>query len=170
VTIDVLRSIEERFWARVDVGSAARCWVWKRGVAGSGYGSFIIPGAASPTGKALHIGAHRVAWMLGNGQQPPKHAVIDHLCGNRLCCNPAHLEAVAQVINATRAGVVGMGFKAAKPKPYTAKDGTVTWRVRFRRYGERGRIVEGSQTFRSEAEAERFIADRPWTPYVEEPV
>ena len=162
VTIEALRFAEAKFWSRVDVGKRSECWMWKRGVTGSGYGSFVLPGEVSPTGVALHINAHRVAWMLDHGRVPPKHAVIDHLCGNRLCCNPQHLDAVAQVINSTRAGVLGIGFKSAQPKAYCAKDGTVTWRVRFRRYGEMGKVTESSKTFPSRNAALEFISTQPW--------
>jgi len=34
----------------------------------------------------------------------PKGFVLDHLCKNRSCINPKHLEAVTQKINAERAG------------------------------------------------------------------
>jgi len=37
--------------------------------------------------------AHRVAYVLAHG--PIAAGLhVDHLCRNRLCCNPAHLEAV----------------------------------------------------------------------------
>jgi hypothetical protein len=34
--------------------------------------------------------AHRVAWILSNGQIPPDGILIHH-CDNPPCCNPSHL-------------------------------------------------------------------------------
>ena len=36
--------------------------------------------------------AHRVAYVLTHGE-PPQGMDIAHTCHNKLCCNPAHLEA-----------------------------------------------------------------------------
>jgi hypothetical protein len=170
VSIEALDAAAGKFWARVDMRGRDECWLWTRGVTGAGYGSFALPGALSPTGSPLHVGTHRIAWMLEHRKHPPTWAVIDHLCGNRTCCNPRHLEPVAQSINSVRAGLIGRGFKCAQPKPYTAKDGTVTWRVRFRKYRGRGEIVQGSKTFKSEAEALGFIAENPWIPDTEQDI
>src|SRR5690606_19098864 len=37
--------------------------------------------------------AHRLGWILTNGPVPDG-LVLDHLCRNRACCNPSHLEPV----------------------------------------------------------------------------
>lgn len=75
----------ERFWSRVgraDVG----CWPWL-GVpnARTGYGEVRLEGVRS--------GAHRVAYELAVGPIP-EGLQLDHLCRNRDCCNPDHLEPV----------------------------------------------------------------------------
>lgn len=44
---------------------------------------------------------HRRAYEARYGQVP-EGKVLDHLCGNRACCNPAHLEAVTQAVNVRR--------------------------------------------------------------------
>lgn len=44
---------------------------------------------------------HRAAWIVTNGPIP-EGLVIDHLCRNKGCCNPGHLEAVPQRINYLR--------------------------------------------------------------------
>jgi len=45
--------------------------------------------------------AHRVAWEAVHGPIP-KGMEIDHLCRNRACCNPAHLELVTHRENVAR--------------------------------------------------------------------
>lgn len=45
--------------------------------------------------------AHRAAYEAAYGPIP-KGLVIDHLCRNTECCNPEHLEAVTQRVNALR--------------------------------------------------------------------
>lgn len=44
---------------------------------------------------------HRLVYQRLHGQVPDG-MVLDHLCGNRACCNPAHLEAVTQAVNVRR--------------------------------------------------------------------
>ncbi len=72
-------SVECRFWSKVDM--AKSCWEW-RGSSTTGYGTFSLNGRP-------HL-AHRIAWILHNGE-PPGDSMILHNCDNRLCCNPDHL-------------------------------------------------------------------------------
>lgn len=61
----------------------------------NGYGQ-IRPGDGR---GALRV--HRAAYELANGPIPDGMQ-IDHLCRNRLCCNPDHLEAVTREENIAR--------------------------------------------------------------------
>ncbi len=75
----------ERFWTHVDRG--ANCWRWKgsRIVGKYPYGRF------NANGRGYF--AHRVAYQLVKGRIPKKHHV-HHKCGNAICVNPAHLQAL----------------------------------------------------------------------------
>jgi hypothetical protein len=83
-------STAERFWEKVD--KSGGCWEWtayKR----QGYGRFSMPG-----GPVL---AHRLAWLMLIGPIPAG-LVLDHLCRNPGCVNPAHLEPVTPGVNVMR--------------------------------------------------------------------
>ena len=59
------------------------CWTWTAGKT-DGYGRVRYLGR-----KWL---SHRLAFLLAEGYTPPRPLVLDHLCRNRACCNPDHLE------------------------------------------------------------------------------
>lgn len=81
----------ERFWAKVDKTSG--CWNWTGYVDKAGYGRFRFDGATRLS--------HRVAYQLIIGQVPDG-LQLDHLCRNRRCCNPTHLEPVTNHENSLR--------------------------------------------------------------------
>ena len=76
------------------------CWEWDR-VGNHGYGEW----------KGLL--AHRVSYELASGEVIPEGLHIDHLCRNRRCCNPEHLEAVTPMENAQRAAKLNAELVAA---------------------------------------------------------
>ncbi|MEU7377616.1 HNH endonuclease signature motif containing protein [Streptomyces albidoflavus] len=71
------------------------CWQWTASRTPGGYGSVRMPGIAN--------NAHRALYSLMVGPLPP-NLHLDHLCRNRLCVNPDHLEPVSQAENNRRAG------------------------------------------------------------------
>ena len=79
--------------ARLDNG----CWQWEGRLDRYGYGLLSCKAAA---GRQA-IGAHRLAYMLDVGAIP-SGLVIDHLCRNRSCVNPEHMEAVTNLENTRR--------------------------------------------------------------------
>lgn len=81
----------ERFVAKVVF--TEKCWLWN-GAKTQGYGSFNARSYQTTT-------AYR--WMYEHLRGPvPKGMQLDHLCRNRICVNPAHLEAVTQKTNWVR--------------------------------------------------------------------
>lgn len=69
------------------------CWVWQGHYAGDGY-----------AGKCINLKTrlmHRLFYRLHKGEIP-KGLVVDHLCRNKRCVNPEHLEAKEQKYNARR--------------------------------------------------------------------
>lgn len=74
----------ERFWAKVLVRSDDECWLWNGYITKNGYGQIRI-------GRS-HRRAHRIAWMIHNKKLLPKGTIVRHLCHNKICCNPHHLQ------------------------------------------------------------------------------
>jgi hypothetical protein len=65
------------------------CWEWTGANNGDGYGKFCK--------KYVHrIAYEQIIGVIPDGLQ------IDHLCRNRLCCNPTHLELVTSRENTLR--------------------------------------------------------------------
>lgn len=86
--------ISERFWSKVDKTYAGSCWPWLGTQAGQGYGVFH-----PERGKAVR--AHRFAYEDAVGPIP-EGKQLDHLCRNRICVNPSHLEPVTSKENTLR--------------------------------------------------------------------
>jgi hypothetical protein len=83
------------FWAKATVRDDG-CWVWTASVDANGYGKIWSP----RPGRVL-MGAHRLAWQFHHGYIGPD-LVVDHLCENKNCVNPDHLEAVPFQVNVIR--------------------------------------------------------------------
>lgn len=89
--------IDQRFWARVD--KTGECWEWQgAGHKRSNHGMF----GWSKDGVKAVMYAHRYAYERLVGEIP-EGLVIDHLCSNPRCVNPAHLEPVTIGENTIRA-------------------------------------------------------------------
>ena len=80
-------------WARVSPCPNTGCWWWMSAISKWGYGM------ATRCGK--HEAAHRVIYRFFRGEFPA-HLDLDHLCRQRSCVNPWHLEPVTRAINLQR--------------------------------------------------------------------
>lgn len=78
-------------------GKPSPCHLWTGPTSGTGRGGNY--GRMSLNGQT--VATHIVAYTHYYGYVPSKKQ-IDHLCNNRLCCNPAHLELVSHLTNQRR--------------------------------------------------------------------
>lgn len=91
---------ESRFWSKVDIAGDGLCWNWRGAVnATGGYGMFHR--SLRLHGPSAFVYSHRLSFEYAHGGIPDGH-VIDHLCANRLCVNPNHLQATTSRMNIAR--------------------------------------------------------------------
>lgn len=100
--------------------------------------------------------AHRVSWAL-SGRELDPDKTMDHICRNRLCVNPEHLEQVSQRENTSRgtspigellrlhdAGVCGRGHDLAQVgfwKAGKSKTCAACGRERVARYESKKKVA-----------------------------
>lgn len=97
----------DAFAKHTDKNSGGSCWVWTGAKFVSGYGMMVV--------NYKYLRAHRWAYEYFVGPIP-NGLELDHLCRNKLCVNPDHLEAVTHKVNMERS-VHPMG---PRPKPVSS--------------------------------------------------
>ena len=87
-----LAKVPDSFLKRVNIHPDG-CWEWTGATDTSGYGRYRYGGRHEPT--------HRLLWKL-TVADVAGDLELDHLCRNRVCCNPDHLEPVSRRENTLR--------------------------------------------------------------------
>ena len=101
--MSALRAIPQRFWRMIALPSDYDdCWVWIGGTNGDGYGRLWFNGKKH--------GAHRFVYSLAVSNVDER--TVDHLCRNRLCVNPIHLELVSKRENTLRSPIAITAMQA----------------------------------------------------------
>lgn len=91
---------QERFNSKYKVNQETGCWEWV-GSKVRGYGQFWV------SSKKRLVLSHRYTWTNKNGRVPDGMD-LDHLCRNRCCCNPDHLEPVTRRVNMLRSPIASI--------------------------------------------------------------
>jgi hypothetical protein len=87
ITIDqITEKVKKRFWSKVSKTDG--CWEWGGDRDIDGYGKITI--FRHRPKLARRTLAHRVSWMIHNGEIP-NGLLVCHHCDNPPCCNPEHL-------------------------------------------------------------------------------
>jgi hypothetical protein len=110
-------SLAERVARRTVRRGPDECWDWTGVVSYEGYG-FLDRRREYGESRRQRFWVHRIAYEEAKGQIPDGF-VIDHLCRNRRCVNPAHLEAVPNRVNVLR----GIGITAMHARQTHCKHG-----------------------------------------------
>jgi len=114
--INMRKNTIRNFLSKIKINENG-CWIWTGHLHKNGYGKL--------TWHQKTVTAHRLIYEYYHGQIDPS-LTIDHLCRNRACCNPVHLEQVTMKENVLR----GTSFAATnavkthcpKGHPYTPEN------------------------------------------------
>lgn len=109
--IEITEADRKRFWSLVEKRGEFECWPWRGSPAVKGYGRFFLT-------RRKSLRAHRLALILTSGPIPAS-LVVDHICRQRDCCNPAHLRAISNAENV----LIGVGPTAQNARKTHCKRG-----------------------------------------------
>lgn len=86
--------IEQRVLVRGKFDDLNNCWEWQGCLSVEGYGKVRIDN------KTDYVHRFMMSWILGRELKKDEH--VDHLCKNRKCFRPSHLELVTPAENTRR--------------------------------------------------------------------
>lgn len=140
-----MRSVpaEDRFWPRVN--KTETCWLWT-GPLFDGYGRIKIGGQLNYV--------HRLSYEWVHGPVPAGH-LVDHVCRNRGCVNPDHLQVVTHALNQQNRAVEGPGKSGLRGVTWSKE--RRKWRIRTWHNGVR---LEGGYFDSAEEAGAAIIAWR----------
>lgn len=89
----------QRLFSHINFDKISGCWLWLGNKNKTGYGRFRYKGP-----KVL---VHRLmySWVYGVGLAKKisnTNLILDHVCNNKNCCNPAHLRLTTHKVNVLR--------------------------------------------------------------------
>lgn len=117
----------DRFYDKVEIpADPTACWRWQAALS-DGYGSIGWGGSV--------VKAHRLSYALHNGPLDPE-LEVDHMCRNRACVNPGHLQQVSRRLNVENVGIRSdnrSGYRGVSRARGCADD--TRWRARVRKSG-----------------------------------
>lgn len=98
------RPVYDRIMEKVSPEPNSGCWLWTASLDSHGYGQIMTPDQKPKR-------AHRVLYQCVKGDVAA-NLDLDHLCRNRGCVNPDHLEPVTRSVNLRR----GIGPRKTKER------------------------------------------------------
>lgn len=109
-------ALSDRFWPKVQ--KSDHCWEWTGYRMPNGYGQIL----------GMHrkrIPAHRAAWIVTHGVEPPRNIDVCHSCDNRSCVRPDHLFLGSRLDNVRDAMRKGRHAKGERSGPAKLTAGAV---------------------------------------------
>lgn len=108
--IDSLTDKErKRIERHLEVNVANGCWLWTGSLDSGGYAQGYFRGRKEKVHRIMYAA---YVGPIPRGENVTPEAEIDHLCRNRNCCNPAHMQLVTHRENVLRGvSAVATGFK-----------------------------------------------------------
>ena len=101
--------LPQRFWEKIEINDNG-CWLWTGAKNSQGYGHMLV--GSRTDNSRRYVKVHRLAYERLVGKISAPH--LDHLCRQRDCANPAHLQPVTAKINVRR----GQGHGSEPECPY----------------------------------------------------